>query len=163
MSHDRERTVVDTPVGRIALEARGGLVARVVLGVEEPLRAPETPVLARAIQQLEQYFGGTRRAFDLPLAPPEKTTEFQERVWRALRAIPFGETRSYGEVASELATSPRAVGGACHRNPLPILVPCHRVVAKAGLGGYSGDWECGASETIKRKLLALEGADVARR
>ena len=114
----------------------------------------------RIAEQLREYFAGTRMTFDLPLAA--EGTEFQHRVWAALSRIPAGQTRSYGQVAAELGIprSPRAVGQANRRNPLPILVPCHRVLAAdKSLGGYSGSWGGeGESAQIKRWLLRHEGA-----
>jgi len=118
-----------------------------------PAESHETPLLAKARDQLEEYFAGRRTRFDLPLDPPG--TPFQRRVWQALAAIPFGQTRSYGDLAAELGTAPRALGGACGRNPIPVVIPCHRVLAADGrLGGYSG---LDGIDT-KRFLLQLEGA-----
>ena len=101
---------------------------------------PETPpILRRAAAQLAEYFAGTRTRFDLPLAPVG--TDFQRRVWDATSAIPFGETATYGEIARKIGvpTAARAVGGALNRNPLAIVVPCHRVVGSSGkLTGYDG-------------------------
>jgi methylated-DNA-[protein]-cysteine S-methyltransferase len=104
------------------------------------------------VKQLEEYFGGTRREFDVHLAT-ERATEFQRDVWNALVEIPFGEVRTYGEVAEsvERPRASRAVGNANHANPWPIFVPCHRVVATTGLGGYGG------GDDVKRYLLDLEG------
>ena len=82
---------------------------------------------------------------------------FQEKVLKQLLRIPYGETRTYGEIAKVLKTSPRAIGNACRRNPLSIIIPCHRVVAANGIGGYSGQTE-GEQLAIKRRLLQLEGA-----
>ena len=113
----------------------------------------ETGLLAEAARQLDEYFQGKRRAFDLPLKL--NGTEFQRAVWNALLEIPYGETRSYHDIAKRLNKpgAARAVGQANHRNPLWIIVPCHRVVqAGGGLGGYGGGLE------VKRKLLELEGA-----
>lgn len=111
----------------------------------------ETPLLATARDQVYAWCDGTRRRFDLPLRP--QGTAFQQRVWAALLAIPYGETRTYGDLAKDLKTAPRAIGLGCGRNPLPILIPCHRVIASTGgLGGYSGD---GGVET-KKALLDLE-------
>jgi O-6-methylguanine DNA methyltransferase len=106
---------------------------------------------ANACRQLEEYFAGGRRAFDLPLAP--RGTEFQRSVWRALLEIPYGTTASYGEIARKLGpdTSPRAVGTANGANPIPIIIPCHRVIGADGsLTGYGGGLD------IKARLLALE-------
>ncbi len=113
-------------------------------------------MLARAARELVEYFAGDRRAFTVPLGRPAGATPFQNRVWDALLSIPWGETRTYGQLARALGSSPRAVGGACHRNPLPLFIPCHRVVAQTGLGGYSGDWERGRALTIKQRLLDHE-------
>jgi methylated-DNA-[protein]-cysteine S-methyltransferase len=116
----------------------------------EPVR--ETPVLARAAAQLTEYFAGTRTAFDLPLAPDG--TEFQQGVWRVLATIPFGATWSYGDVARLIGqpTASRAVGAANGKNPIAIIVPCHRVIGASGaLTGYGGGMDA------KRWLLAHEG------
>jgi methylated-DNA-[protein]-cysteine S-methyltransferase len=105
------------------------------------------------IDQLKGYFAGKLRSFDLPLAP--SGTPFQKEVWSALQTIPYGETRSYGELARHLGrpTAFRAVGGANARNPIPIVIPCHRVVGAAGsLTGFGG------GVSIKHRLLTLEGA-----
>jgi len=109
------------------------------------------PLVAEALRQLGQYFAGRRREFDLPLEP--RGTAFQLRVWRALQAIPYGETRSYAEIARAVG-SPRgfrAVGAANGQNPIAIVVPCHRVIASSGaLQGFGGGLE------VKRMLLDLE-------
>ncbi len=112
----------------------------------------ETPLLGRARAALFAYFDRTRTAFDLPLAPVG--TKFRRRVWAALQTIPYGRTRSYAELAALLGTAARAVGQANAANPIPILIPCHRVVAAGGLGGYSG----GDGAATKRALLELEAA-----
>jgi methylated-DNA-[protein]-cysteine S-methyltransferase len=109
-------------------------------------------VVAKAARQLEEYFAGRRRSFDLPLAEV-KATDFQRDVWAALSEISYGEVRTYGDVALrvERPRASRAVGNANHVNPYPIIVPCHRVVASTGLGGYGG------GEEVKRYLLGIEG------
>lgn len=113
----------------------------------------KTPLLEEAKRQLDLYFDGELTEFDLPLLP--MGTKHQEKVWRAMRDIPYGETRTYGDLAKEIGSAAQAVGTACGRNPLPILIPCHRILAAEGrLGGYSGD---GGLYT-KRALLVLEGA-----
>lgn len=112
----------------------------------------ETPLLRRARDQLQEYLDGERRAFDLPLAP--RGTAYRQRVWAAMLAIPFGQTRSYGQIAREAGGAGRSVGGASGANPIPILIPCHRVVGSAGLGGYSGGGGNGLE--TKRRLLHLE-------
>lgn len=110
----------------------------------------ETPLLLEARDQLEAYLDGERRAFDLPLAP--RGSAYRQRVWAALAAIPYGKTRTYAEIAAVAGGGARSVGGANGANPIPILIPCHRVVATGGLGGYSG----GEGLETKRLLLQLE-------
>jgi len=109
-----------------------------------------TQLLLRARAQLQDYFDGKRQHFDLPLAPVG--TLYQRRVWNALMRIPYGETRTYAQIAVIAGGSPRSVGGANGRNPLPIIIPCHRVLNSTGLGGYSG---AGGVDT-KRWLLSRE-------
>ena len=145
---------IDSPVGRLALESDGEALASVRwLSAGESVRARRrSPVLSQAARQLERYFAGKLRCFDLPLAIGG--TAFQQRVWTMMRDIPFGETATYGGIAMALGSGPRAVGMACGRNPLPIVVPCHRVLGSGGTeGGYSG----GRGLATKRQLLALEG------
>ena len=111
------------------------------------------PLLEEAARELDAYFQGRRRTFAVPLAPAG--TPFQQRVWAELREIPFGATASYGEIAARIGNprACRAVGMANHRNPIAILIPCHRVVGRSGsLVGYAGGLD------IKRALLELEGA-----
>jgi len=140
-----------SPIGGLTLfEFDGAIVALDWGWVDEN---DETPLLAEARQQLDDYFAGRRQTFELPLAP--HGTAFQRKIWDALLAIPYGQVRRYGELAAEAGSAARAVGGACGRNPIPIIIPCHRVVGHAGsLGGYSGE---DGIET-KRFLLELEGA-----
>lgn len=113
-----------------------------------------TPLLLEAKRQLESYFDGTLARFTLPLAPDG--TPFQRRVWAAMQTIPQGETRRYRDLAAMVDSGPRAIGGACGRNPIPVIIPCHRVLAANGLGGYSG---LDGLDT-KRALLRLEGVAV---
>ena len=111
------------------------------------------PIAAEAVRQLRAYFSGKLRRFDLPL--DLRGTEFQLRVWRELETIPFGETRSYGQIAAAIDAprAVRAVGAANGANPIPIVVPCHRVIGAAGtLVGYGGGLP------LKKRLLELEGA-----
>lgn len=111
----------------------------------------ETEIIAEAISQVNEYFSGKRKKFELPLTC--KGTEFQELVWSALSEIPYGETVTYGELAAKLGNpkSSRAVGTACAKNPLPIIVPCHRVVqSSGGIGSYAG------GKKLKEDLLNLE-------
>ena len=145
-----------SPVGALLLVAGDrALVAIDLPGAarERGPEAPDHPVLSRAAAQLAEYFAGRRKAFDLPLAPAG--TPFQQAVWRALADIPFGETRTYAGLARALGRprAARAVGAANGRNPLPIVLPCHRVIGSdGGLTGYAGGL------AVKRRLLELEGA-----
>ncbi|GAB4269220.1 MAG: methylated-DNA--[protein]-cysteine S-methyltransferase [Deferrisomatales bacterium] len=159
----RERAEIDSPVGRLELEAVEGALVGVRFRPEEPLPAPTGGVLAEAARQLALYFAGRLERFRVPTRLPEGATPFQRRVWKALEEIPAGQTRTYGELARQLGTGARAVGGACRRNPLPVLVPCHRVVARTGLGGYSGQWETGLAQRVKALLLAHEARVWGRR
>ena len=140
---------IDSPVGRLAISATDNAI--VAIGWGEWQDGEVTPLLAEARHQLQAYFERRLTDFDLPLMPAGSA--FEQLVWAAMRRIPHGQTRRYGELAMETGSAPRAVGRACGRNPIPIVIPCHRIVAHAGLGGYSG----GAGLETKRSLLALEG------
>jgi methylated-DNA-[protein]-cysteine S-methyltransferase len=113
-----------------------------------------SPLLRGAKRQLGEYFKRRRREFDLPTAP--QGTPFQRRVWQALVRIPYGEVRTYGELAHALGSAPRAIGQACGQNPIPIVIPCHRVVGGHSLGGYSG----GHGVETKQRLIELERTDL---
>jgi methylated-DNA-[protein]-cysteine S-methyltransferase len=151
----RSRLTVETPLGSLTVVADETAVEELRLPGETPEETvPErrTPLLCRVEKELQEYFRGTRQDFDLPLAPAG--TPFQQRVWQELCRIPYGRTASYGEIAKRigLPKGSRAVGQANHRNPIPILIPCHRVIAAHGaLGGYGG------GPDIKIRLLKLEG------
>ena len=124
-----------TPLGELTVSEDDGRI--VALDWGRGRDQDRTPLLLRAVAQLQDYFDDPRAGFDLPLAP--HGSAFQQRVWDALRAIPAGETRSYGDLARLLGSSARAIGQANGANPIPILIPCHRVLAAGGaLGGYSG-------------------------
>jgi methylated-DNA-[protein]-cysteine S-methyltransferase len=153
----RTHTVIDSPVGDLTVVADGEDL--VGLYFEGHLRMPAVETFGERVehgfepvrQQLKEYFAGERREFDLPLAPPGEP--FQLRVWELLKQIPFGQTRSYGDLARELGdiALSQAVGAANARNPISIVVPCHRVVASDGaLRGYAGGLE------RKRYLLTIE-------
>jgi methylated-DNA-[protein]-cysteine S-methyltransferase len=139
-----------SPVGDLTISEDGGAIVALDWGwVAE--QSP-TVLLLDAQRQLQSYFDGECLSFVLPLAPAG--TPYQRRVWQALCAIPPGSTRSYADIARAVGGSPRSVGGANGRNPIPIVIPCHRVVATTGIGGYSG----GEGLPTKRFLLALERA-----
>jgi methylated-DNA-[protein]-cysteine S-methyltransferase len=140
------------PFGPLTLVADGDALAAVHLD-GDPALPPPRGVLARVARQLDEYFARRRASFDVPLAAPG--TDFQRAVWAALSAIPFGETRSYVDIARAVGrpTASRAVGAANGQNPIAIIVPCHRVIGASGaLTGYAGGLE------RKRWLLAHEGA-----
>ena len=139
-----------TPFGPLVLEEEGGALCQIQFG-SVPAET-DSPLLREAKRQPKAYFAGELREFSLPLAP--KGTPFQQAVWQALQHIPYGQTRSYAEIAREIGcpNGCRAVGMANHRNPLPIVIPCHRVVGKDGtLTGYAGGLQW------KEGLLRLEG------
>lgn len=146
-----------SPLGEITLhEGAGddGAPALVALDWGWGSHQEPTPLLVEAKRQLDAYFDGTLARFSLPLAPDG--TPFQRRVWAAMQTIPKGETRRYRDLAAMLGSGPRAIGGACGRNPIPVIIPCHRVLAANGLGGYSGH----DGLDTKRALLRLEGVAV---
>ena len=127
--------VIEFPVMRVGVRTRGEALAEIrYLPRTARLVAPKNRLAERAVRELERYRDDPDAPFDLPLAL--EGTPFQREVWRALRAIPRGQTRTYGGVARALGTAPRAVGQACGENRLPIVIPCHRVVAAAGIGGF---------------------------
>jgi len=131
----------ESPIGPMEIRAREDAVISVSLVEEEDAGISETsPVIQQCIRELEEYFRGERREFSVPLDPGQAPT-FRAKAWQALRDIPFGETRSYGEIARILGKegAARAVGGACHSNPLVVVVPCHRVLGSDGkLTGFGG-------------------------
>ena len=144
---------VDTPVGRLVLIERDGAVAHLWWhGASTGFSTlRETPLLKEAASQLAAYFDGDLRHFDLPLKL--SSSAFERQVQEAMLAIPYGATRSYGEIARDLDTYGQPVGQACGNNAIPIIVPCHRVLSSTGLGGYSGQ---GGVE-MKIRLLKHEG------
>jgi methylated-DNA-[protein]-cysteine S-methyltransferase len=138
-----------TQIGELTVSEEDGAI--VALDWGRGRDQAETPLLRRAALALQDYFDGADTAPDLPLAPAG--TAFRQRVWAAMRAIPPGSTRSYGDLARELGSAARAVGQACGANPIPILIPCHRVTGAGGrLGGFSG----GEGTATKRWLLEHE-------
>ncbi len=125
---------VETPIGRIGLVEDDGAITKVLWSVDE--NPPANAVQREAAGQLNAYFAGELTQFDLPLKPAG--SDFQKSVYRQMLAIPFGETKTYGEIAKALEGMPQPVGQACGSNPIPIIIPCHRVLAANGLGGFSG-------------------------
>jgi methylated-DNA-[protein]-cysteine S-methyltransferase len=146
---------VPSPMGPLTVTQRAGAIERLWWRAGAATEAP-TPLLAEAARQLAAYFDKRLPDFDLPLRPDG--SPFQHAVWLAMCRIPLGKTRSYGALAAELGVMAQAVGGACGTNPIPIIIPCHRILATGGgLGGYSGE---GGAET-KLFLLEHEAAEAA--
>lgn len=146
------KTLFETPLGPIGIQVEDDSLCRVELEPDKTTKANGAlPIAVR--EQLAAYFEDAGHVFDLPLVL--RGTDFQNRVWAALREIPSGHTVTYGELAKKLGTSARAIGGACRANPCPIVVPCHRVLAVNGLGGYAGD-SSGRKLEIKQWLLDHE-------
>ena len=146
--------VLTTPVGHLGVCVDGETVTAIdFLGTRRRMRPPQTPFARHVAHQLSAYFDSAGTGFDLPVALDG--TAFQQRVWRALQSIPSGHTLTYGQLAQRLHTSPRAVGNACRANPVPLIVPCHRVVARSGLGGFAGRTD-GPEVARKRWLLDHE-------
>lgn len=148
---------LETPIGPLTITATKKAVTAIRFGTQVPegstpcTGAEATPLLRKAAEEIGDYFAGSRRKFTLPLAPEE--TPFQQKVWEALRTIPYGETRTYKQIAIQIGhnQSFRAVGMASNRNPIAIVVPCHRVIGYDGkLTGYAGGLD------IKEQLLELE-------
>lgn len=155
-------TLMDSPVGRLTLVARGECLAAVLWQNErenrvrlgELQRDDQHPLLQETARQLGDYFAGRRQQFELPL--DFQGTEFQREVWAALLTIPFGETRSYAQIAQQIGRpqAVRAVGAANGRNPISIIAPCHRVIGASGsLTGFAGGLP------VKQQLLSLEGRE----
>jgi len=151
------QALFDTPFGPIGLRWEGETLTEVDLEPDLADTGAVDPPPKAVARQLARYFTDGQGAFDLPVAAAG--TAFQGRVWALMRAIPAGQTRTYGSIARELGSAPRAVGQACRANPLPIVVPCHRVVAAHGLGGFAGDTS-GRRLAVKRWLLRHEGVRV---
>jgi methylated-DNA-[protein]-cysteine S-methyltransferase len=148
------RLPLDSPIGPLSVSLSERAVHRLDFGESPELEVPRPlrPLLGRLTAQLAEYFAGERAAFDLPLEPDPPGTPFQEDIWRALREIPYGQVLSYADLAS-WAGHPgafRAAGAACGSNRIAIVIPCHRVVAKGGLGGFGG------GPAVKETLLRLE-------
>ncbi len=147
--------VVASPIGPIGVCTSQGLLTGIeFLDRRSKLHASEDPFATEVARQLQDYFSSDVSVFSLPLNL--SGSDFQQRVWRVLSKIKPGHVRTYGDIAMELNTSARAVGNACRRNPIPIIIPCHRVVSANGIGGFSGSTG-GWRLEIKRWLLAHEG------
>ncbi len=145
--------VVAAPFGAVGIAVQGMQVAIELLPKNYPLKSAEHKTVANVASQIEAYFSNARNDFNLPLV--FKGTPFQRRVWQAISGIACGRVATYGEIAQQIGSGPRAVANACGANNLPLVIPCHRVVAKSGIGGFMN----GQPEGIKIKtwLLKHEG------
>lgn len=154
--------IVEAPFGAIGIRTVPGVVKELVYLPRHFNEKPPTDRLAeRAARQVERYFREADFQFDLPLAPVG--TAFQRKVWEVIASIPRGEVLTYGDVAKRICSAPRAVGQACGANWFPLVIPCHRVTATGGLGGFSNhDDETGFHLGVKRWLLAHEGIEKYR-
>ena len=138
-----------SPIGDLTVSEEDGVLVSVDWGWGQD--QSETALLKNARDQLFAYFDGDLQTFDLSLKPAG--TPFQNKVWAAMLEIPFGQVQTYGQIAKKIGSAARAVGMACGANPIPVIIPCHRIVAATGLGGYSGD----GGLVTKQALLKLEG------
>jgi methylated-DNA-[protein]-cysteine S-methyltransferase len=146
--------VIAAPFGRLGVRTDNNRLVDIdFVSTRLPLKTADSAFARRVCRELRAYFADPRHIFRLPLRLAG--TEHQRRVWRTMARIPSGAVRSYGDIAKRLHSSARAVGGACRCNPIPIVVPCHRVVSARGLGGFMGR-QSGSALAIKRWLLAHE-------
>jgi methylated-DNA-[protein]-cysteine S-methyltransferase len=150
-----QSAVIDSPIGKLGLHARGDLLVKIeFLPEHAAIVEPEDSFLKSIAGLLTDYFHNSSKALDVPVAM--QGTDFQKRVWHELQNIPAGHVLSYGQLAERVASSPRAVGNACRENPIPVVVPCHRVVAADHMGGFSGQ-RSGPMVDKKQWLLTHEG------
>lgn len=148
------QAIIAAPFGKLGVRCSEAAVTGIdFLSLDALLQAPASPLAERCVEQLVRWFVDPDVRFDFPLKP--HGTAHQNKVWRAMLAIPRGQVRTYGDLAAEIGSAPRAVGQACGSNPLPIVIPCHRVVGKAGLGGFMHRADDGALN-IKSWLLYHE-------
>lgn len=144
------KAIIQTPIGKLGICTLGQLLTRLdFLTDDKPLITPNEEILENIVNQLNQYFLHPGFKFNIPYQL--LGTSFQNKVWQALSSLPIQKTVSYGTLAKKLKTGARAIGSACRANPLPILIPCHRVIAQGSLGGYKGK-----EMAIKRWLLNHE-------
>jgi methylated-DNA-[protein]-cysteine S-methyltransferase len=153
MSYAPAATMIATPIGPVRIVAAGELIAEIRIG--DPKKSfGSSPVLREAAEQLQAYFAGRLTRFDLPLKPA--TTQRRSEIWSAMRDVEYGRVATYGEIAERTQSIARAVGQACRHNPLPIVIPCHRILQ----AGYRlGPYSAGEGPTTKLKLLEHERAE----
>lgn len=151
-------TRFDTPLGKVSVRIEDDRLCAINIGDDGQTSHDTNDALLKQLRsELDAYFIDKRFRFSVPI--DVHGTEFQKRVWHALTKIPVGKAYTYGQLAKQLNSSPRAVGNACRANPLPIIIPCHRVIAKQGIGGYDGQTS-GKRLDIKRWLLKHEGVHI---
>lgn len=153
-----DTNTIDTPIGRLGVMLKGDKLCALSIGRDvQSADIDNMPLFRQLRAEMTDYFTKKQFCFSVPFEL--HGTAFQKRVWQALNKIPAGKTLTYGQLAEQLNSSPRAIGNACRANPLPIIIPCHRVIAKQGLGGYDGQTD-GERLDIKRWLLRHEGASI---
>ncbi|HHX80000.1 MAG TPA: methylated-DNA--[protein]-cysteine S-methyltransferase [Acholeplasmataceae bacterium] len=143
-----KKIITDSPLGKLVIVEEEGMITEIYATAKEHFIS-ETPLLLDAKRQLEEYFQKQRKTFDLPLFP--KGTPYQKQVWQELLKIPYGKVATYGEIAKRIGNplGARSVGGACNKNPIMVVIPCHRVIGKTGnLTGYA--------EGLDKKELLLK-------
>ena len=154
-----ESVVIKTPFAKLGLIFESGVLVAVDLFSRKKLLPPESDEAKHVCQQVNDYCSKQLPNLEFDIELQAKGTLFQKKVWQALQKIPAGRAVTYGELAQKLKTSARAVGNACRANPIPLVIPCHRVVSKMGMGGFSGSRD-GLPMKIKKWLLEHEGASV---
>ena len=156
MMKENYDAIFSTDIATIGIQLENSKLIKVDYLTNKNNKKPTSKLAENIQNKIEKYLRDSSKTNNLKIDVKLDVTPFQEKVLNQLVLIPYGETKTYGEIAKKLKTSPRAVGNACRRNPVPIVIPCHRVVASKGLGGYSGATE-GETHDIKRHLLKLEG------
>lgn len=148
--------IINSPIGALGILINDNKLTRInfLSSNFKTHNDKSNKLLQEVIQQLNQYFKNSHYSFDLPLQI--NGTDFQKKVWRAMQKIPLGKAKTYGNVAKEINSGPRAVGAACRTNPIPIIIPCHRIVAANNLGGFNGK-STGFTIEMKKWLLTHEG------
>ena len=153
--------VIDAPFGKVGIRTDDDTVREIIyLPHGTPNQTPDSPLAARAVEQIQRYFEAASASFDLPLA--DLGTAYQRRVWQALSEIPLGVVLTYGQLAEKIGSAPRAIGQACGANYFPLVIPCHRVVAANDIGGFAHHAGEGYYRQVKRWLLAHEGVRLDR-
>ena len=154
-----EIAIIQTPLTKMALSFETEVLVAVDFFTQKNLLPPRSDMAKETCRQIEDYCAKQLNNLEFNIETLSKGTPFQKKVWQSLENIPVGKTMTYGELARQLNTSARAVGNACRANPIPLVIPCHRVVSKSGMGGYAGSRD-GMPMKIKRWLLEHEGVSL---